>query len=137
MLCASSLTTASLASLVLGIIMVLVVVFSRAVNVNPDNVSTPIAASLGDLTTLSVLSFFGTLFLQSHHGQTWLNYVVVAGFLLTTPLWMWLASRDPDTIKVLENGWSPVIFAMLISRYVCGIISQKFFAALFGVAQGK
>ena len=39
-----------------GTIMVLVVLLSRKCHVNPDNVATPIAASLGDLITLSLLS---------------------------------------------------------------------------------
>ena len=41
--------------------MVGVVLFSRRCNINPDNVATPIAASLGDLTTLSLLSGVGCL----------------------------------------------------------------------------
>jgi len=36
--------------------MVGVVVFSRRFHINPDNVATPIAASLGDLTTISLLA---------------------------------------------------------------------------------
>ena len=56
LLCASSLVTASLASLILGSVMVAVVLCSRKCNINPDNVATPIAASLGDLTTLALLS---------------------------------------------------------------------------------
>lgn len=36
--------------------MVGVVLLSRKCNINPDNVATPIAASLGDLTTLALLS---------------------------------------------------------------------------------
>lgn len=48
LLCASSLTTASLASLILASIMILVVLASRKYAVNPDNVATPIAASLGE-----------------------------------------------------------------------------------------
>lgn len=56
LLCASSLVTATLASLILGSVMVAVVLCSRKCNINPDNVATPIAASLGDLTTLALLS---------------------------------------------------------------------------------
>jgi len=33
-----------------------VVLFSHRCNINPDNVATPIAASLGDITTLALLS---------------------------------------------------------------------------------
>lgn len=56
LLCASSLVTATLASLILGSVMAAVVVLSRKCNINPDNVATPIAASLGDLITLALLS---------------------------------------------------------------------------------
>lgn len=49
LLCASSLTTASLASLILAGIMIVVILTSRKFNINPDNVATPIAASLGKL----------------------------------------------------------------------------------------
>lgn len=41
--------------------MVGVILFSRRFNINPDNVATPIAASLGDLTTLALLSWIATL----------------------------------------------------------------------------
>ena len=44
----SSVVTASIASFILGLVMVLVILLSRKFNVNPDNVATPIAASLGD-----------------------------------------------------------------------------------------
>ena len=44
----SSVVTASIASFILGLVMVLVILLSRHFNVNPDNVATPIAASLGD-----------------------------------------------------------------------------------------
>jgi len=39
-----------------GVVMVAVVVLSRRFHINPDNVATPIAASLGDLTTISLLA---------------------------------------------------------------------------------
>ena len=56
LLCASSLVTATVASLILGSLMVIVVVLSRKCNLNPDNIATPIAASLGDLVTLALLA---------------------------------------------------------------------------------
>ena len=59
LLCASSVVTASLASLALGLVMVIVILASRACSVDPDNVATPIAASLGDLTTLGLLAWIG------------------------------------------------------------------------------
>lgn len=40
----------------LGMIMIGVIIGSRKIGINPDNVATPIAASLGDLITLALLS---------------------------------------------------------------------------------
>lgn len=39
-----------------GMIMIGVIIGSRKIGINPDNVATPIAASLGDLITLALLS---------------------------------------------------------------------------------
>lgn len=41
--------------------MIAVVVASRKCRINPDNVATPIAASLGDLITLALLSTIASL----------------------------------------------------------------------------
>ncbi|TMS37716.1 hypothetical protein L596_004596 [Steinernema carpocapsae] len=115
LLCASSLTTASLASLVLSVVMISVVLLSRRYHINPDNVATPIAASLGDLTTLAVLTLFGSFFLTAHETESWLNVIVIVGFLSAAPFWAMMAARDRSALDVLENGWTPVIFSMLIS----------------------
>lgn len=48
--------------LVSGLVMVAVIIGSRKVGINPDNVATPIAASLGDLITLSLLAGVSSLF---------------------------------------------------------------------------
>lgn len=44
------------ANLSLGIVMVGVIVGSKKVGVNPDNIATPTAASLGDIITLGLLA---------------------------------------------------------------------------------
>ena len=53
---ASSVSTAAIASFLLGGVMIGVIVVSHIARINPDNVATPIAASLGDLVTLGLLS---------------------------------------------------------------------------------
>lgn len=65
LLCASSLVTVSLASFVLGLITAGVIVLSRHCHINPDNVATPIAASLGDITSLALLSWIATVLYES------------------------------------------------------------------------
>ncbi|CAJ0585077.1 unnamed protein product, partial [Mesorhabditis spiculigera] len=115
LLCASSLATACSASLVLSLLMCAVVLASRSLHINPDNVATPIAASLGDLTTLGVLALFGSIFLNAHESESWLNVVIVLIFLLLAPAWLRVAKKDEGAVEVLATGWSPVIAAMLIS----------------------
>lgn len=45
-----------------GLVMVAVIIGSRKMGINPDNVATPIAASLGDLITLSLLAGVSSFF---------------------------------------------------------------------------
>lgn len=61
LLTASSLITASVASLVLGAVMSVIIICSKKFDINPDNVSIPIAASLGDITTLVLLAGSGDI----------------------------------------------------------------------------
>lgn len=51
-----------------GLVMIGVIIGSRKVGINPDNVATPIAASLGDLITLSLLAGVSTTLYQ-YKGQ--------------------------------------------------------------------
>ena len=57
-----------------GSIMVGVVLASRKCNINPDNVATPIAASLGDLTTLALLSAISSVLYRTLCKSPWLQY---------------------------------------------------------------
>ncbi|XP_032669948.1 solute carrier family 41 member 1-like isoform X2 [Odontomachus brunneus] len=129
LLCASSLVTASLASFVLGLITAGVIVFSRHCHINPDNVATPIAASLGDITSLALLSWISTILYESIDKQDWVAPLVIACYVLVTPLWVWIAKRNKYTNDVLYFGWTPVMVAMLISS--CGGLILEFMVSRF------
>ncbi|XP_050027038.1 solute carrier family 41 member 1-like isoform X2 [Dermacentor andersoni] len=134
LLCASSLLTASVASLVLGLVMIGVVIASRKCHVNPDNVATPIAASLGDLTTLALLALVASFLyacLEVH--RMWLVVVVLVAVALLLPLWGILACANPHTQEVLYTGWTPVISAMVISS-VGGCILDFAVSRFHGIA---
>ncbi|XP_069988960.1 solute carrier family 41 member 1 isoform X1 [Penaeus vannamei] len=133
LLCASALVTASLASFILGVIMVGVILFSRKCNINPDNVATPIAASLGDLTTLGLLAWIASVLYASKNTDQWLSPVIVVGYILSLPLWVWLASRNKHTKEVLYSGWTPVISAMMISS-LGGLILDYTVSSYKGIA---
>ncbi|XP_023154920.2 solute carrier family 41 member 3-like isoform X1 [Amphiprion ocellaris] len=122
-LCASSVTTAFIAALFLGLVMVAVIIGSRKAGINPDNVATPIAASLGDLITLSVLAGVSSLFF-CYRDMWYLPAVVCGFFLLLIPAWVTIASQSPPIKEVLKSGWQPVILAMTISS-IGGLILDK------------
>ncbi|XP_037643168.1 solute carrier family 41 member 3-like [Sebastes umbrosus] len=122
-LCASSVTTAFIAALSLGLVMVAVIIGSRKVGINPDNVATPIAASLGDLITLSLLAHVSSLFF-CYRDMWYLPPAVCGFFLLLIPAWVIIARRSPPISEVLKSGWQPVIMAMSISS-IGGLILDK------------
>uniref|UniRef100_A0A3B4DE24 Solute carrier family 41 member n=1 Tax=Pygocentrus nattereri TaxID=42514 RepID=A0A3B4DE24_PYGNA len=122
-LCASSVTTAFIAALSLGLVMIGVIIGSRKVGINPDNVATPIAASLGDLITLSLLAgVSSTLF--NYRDIWYLSPLVCMFFLVLIPLWVVIARRSLQIREVLRSGWQPVIVAMSISSFG-GLILDK------------
>lgn len=111
-MCASSVVTASAASFILGIVMVIVIAMSRRYSVNPDNVATPIAAALGDLVTLSLLAFVAT-FLNNY--GAFVAIVILFGYIIITPFCFDKAKKNVHTSDILYNGWTPVLSAMVIS----------------------
>lgn len=115
LLCASSVLTASLASFVLGLIMIGVVVISKKLNINPDNIATPIAASLGDLTTLALLSWIASLLYQSIGTSVILPSIIIIAGAILVPVCGYIAWKNKFTRQALDEGWVPVVSAMVIS----------------------
>jgi len=115
LLCASAMLTASVASFILGIIMVGVILLAKHFNWDPDNVATPIAASLGDVTTLGLLAGVANFL----HNQMMLGHFtalfIIVGYCVLLPGLLYIAYRNTYTAPVLLHGWSPVLLSMLIS----------------------
>ncbi|XP_069416779.1 solute carrier family 41 member 3 isoform X2 [Ovis canadensis] len=122
-LCASSVLTASLAACALGTLMVCIVVGARKLGVNPDNIATPIAASLGDLTTLSLLAVVSSFFYR-HRDSQYLTPLVFVGFAALTPACVLVAKQNPPVVRILKFGWFPIVLAMLVSS-LGGLILNK------------
>lgn len=103
--------------------------------------ATPIAASIGDVVSLLILSLVASL-LYAIHGNIYLLYYIHTysslfyyGIVLDThtyvlfiilgiyiiillPLWILIVTRNKYTKAVLKHGWVPVISALIISGYV-------------------
>lgn len=135
LLCASSMFTAAVASFVLGAVMVGVVVVSRKLKINPDNVATPIAASLGDLVTLSLLAgvslvLYNAILVGKH---LWMAPAIIGVLVALIPLWLYLSIKNKYTNDVVYSGWTPVLSAMFISS-VGGLILDFTVAKYHGIA---
>ncbi|XP_074196544.1 solute carrier family 41 member 3 isoform X11 [Rhinolophus sinicus] len=123
LLCASSVITAFLAAFALGMLMVCIVIGARKLGVNPDNIATPIAASLGDLITLSILAFFSSFFYK-YKDSRYLTPLVCTSLMALTPVWVLIAKKNPPIMQILKFGWFPIILAMVISSFG-GLILNK------------
>uniref|UniRef100_A0A2K5MSX0 Solute carrier family 41 member n=1 Tax=Cercocebus atys TaxID=9531 RepID=A0A2K5MSX0_CERAT len=123
LLCASSVLTAFLAAFALGVLMICIVIGARKLGVNPDNIATPIAASLGDLITLSILALVSSFFYR-HKDNRYLTPLVCLSFAALTPVWVLIAKQSPPIMKILKFGWFPIILAMVISSFG-GLILSK------------
>ncbi|KZC12517.1 Solute carrier family 41 member 1 [Dufourea novaeangliae] len=72
------------------------------------------------LVTASLASFVlglitaGVIVFSRHY---WLAPLVIACYVLVTPLWVWIAKKNKYTNDVLYSGWTPVMIAMLISSW--------------------
>ncbi|XP_063811224.1 solute carrier family 41 member 1 [Pseudophryne corroboree] len=124
LLCASSVSTAFIASLVLGLVMIGVIIGSKKLGINPDNVATPIAASLGDLVTLALLSGISWGLYKEMKTNVFVNPIVCVLFISLLPVWFIIARKNPTSREVLASGWEPVIIAMAISS-IGGLILDK------------
>jgi len=133
LLLSSSVITASVASFILGLVMVGVIVGSRRCHLNPDNVATPIAASLGDLTTLVLLSWTSSLIWSDLSTDKWLAPSIIFAYILLTPFFAYIAYRNTNTRPVLYSGWQPVLIAMFVSS--CGGVILDYAVGIFsGIA---
>ncbi len=103
---ASSVITANIANLLLGTLMCVVVILSRRFHVNPDNIGTPIAASLGDFTTMLLLAYISRSLYETFN---WLSTIFLISLMLITPLWAVIARRVSYTKSVIYTGWLPIL----------------------------
>lgn len=119
-LCASSLLTANIACFVLGTLMILVIVGSHRMHIDPDNVASPVAASLGDMTTAALLAVIAhSIYHYSLEQQfPYLALIITVLFLGMLPVWISVARSNPYTADVVTKGWTPIVIAVFISS--CG-----------------
>merc|ERR1712179_321033 len=115
LLCASAIVTASLASFTLALVMIFVIVGARRCRCNPDNIATPIAASLGDVVTLGLLAWISDVLYNDYLNEGYKAHIIIGGYFPMLPIFLALAYNNEHVSEVLRVGWTPVLMAMLIA----------------------
>ncbi|XP_003702336.1 solute carrier family 41 member 3 isoform X1 [Megachile rotundata] len=115
LLIASSVCTATSSCFILDFVMIAVIMISFRCKMNPDNLATPLAASFGDVVSISVLSTIASAFFGRMSGEPWLLYVVICCYFLILPFWIYVVLKNKYTRNVLTSGWVPVLSALCIS----------------------
>ena len=121
---ACSIWSASLASFLLGSLMCGIVVVSRKFHINPDNISTPLAASLGDLTTLGILAALAMGFRHASSPLLVQGFSIVIA-LLSVPWWVYKLRQNRFVADVLMQGWVPLLISMAMSN-MTGLVLERY-----------
>lgn len=125
LLAASAISAASVASLVLASLMIVIVVQASKAGIDPDNITAPIAGTLGDFVTLGIVVVIAKGF--------WALPEVVFNEALYSLLVVYLflaifacnkAYKSKFTFEIMKYGWYPVLASMLLSN-LSGPISQS------------
>lgn len=131
LLAASSVSTATSSCFILDFVMIAVIMVSYRCKMNPDNLATPLAASVGDVVSLSVLSAIASSLFQRIETQIWVLYVILGCYLLVLPFWVYVVLRNKYTRNVLTSGWVPVLSALFISGFG-GLILDRVVDEFYG-----
>ncbi|XP_074099064.1 solute carrier family 41 member 1 [Cotesia typhae] len=121
---ASSVCTATSSCFFLDLVMIIVIMTTHRWRMNPDNLATPLAASFGDVVSITVLSHIASSLFERLETQIWVLYLIIAGYLLILPIWIWIVLKNKYTKKVLTSGWTPVLSALFISG-LGGLVLSK------------
>lgn len=113
---ASSVLTATLSCFTLDFLLISVIFISHRIKLNPDNLATPMAASIGDVVSLLVLSTWARMFYVIHDTHQWLMLTIIGIYVfLILPGWILIVRKNEYTSKILYSGWTPVLSALFIS----------------------
>ncbi|RZC37868.1 solute carrier family 41 member 1 [Asbolus verrucosus] len=116
LLSASGVLTATMSCFILDLVLISVIVISHKLKLNPDNVATPFAASIGDIVSLLVLSVWASLLYSVHDTHPWVMIVILGIYvLIILPIWIFIVRKNKYTKKILTHGWTPVLSALIIS----------------------
>ncbi|XP_012063017.1 PREDICTED: solute carrier family 41 member 3-like [Atta cephalotes] len=115
LLTVSCMCTATSSCFILDFVLIAVIMISYRFKMNPDNLATPLAASIGDVVSIGILSTVASDFYNRLYIEIWVLYIVIGMYLLLLPIWIIIVLKNKYTRTVLKSGWVPILSALLIS----------------------
>lgn len=113
--------------LFIDFVMIVVIIISYRCKMNPDNLATPLAASFGDVVSISMLSTIASALFERMTGSIpWILYIILGCYLLILPFWIYVVLKNKYTRNVLASGWIPVLSALFISGLVLFFFLHSF-----------
>ncbi len=101
-----------------GASMICLVICCHKHSINPDNIVTPIASSLGDLTTVSLLCYSCVIIYNwTSSANLWIVVACIVVIILIVPLTFRHAFNSKHTKEIVHNGWVPIIGALIVSSF--------------------
>ncbi|CAO3598707.1 unnamed protein product [Absidia cylindrospora] len=127
----SSMVAATVSSFVLGVFMCILIIISRKMKIDPDNIACPMASSLGDVVTLGILA-------ASAHGlmiymDSFLGLTLMISMVFSIPFFARSVWQNSHVKDLLYTGWSPIMIAMLISSFA-GLVLERYVEKYKGLA---
>ena len=113
---------ASMSSAVQGSFICALVVWARKSGFDPDNMVIPIAGSLGDLCTLTLLGLIGAGLL--YFEGTGIATLLFLGLITLCVVFMLATLRNVYVRELLACGWAPLFVATGLSS-LAGVILEK------------
>ncbi|KAF9521156.1 hypothetical protein BS47DRAFT_1404739 [Hydnum rufescens UP504] len=120
-----ALSSASLASFILGSFMCGVILVCRRIHLDPDNITPPLASSLSDLLTLTLVGLLATFLTLPSLEIFRLPLVAILLAAITFSLFVFISLRNEFARPLIKSGWTPLIWAMTISSGT-GLVLDKF-----------
>lgn len=120
---ACSSLTALLSSALTSGLLAVIIVKSRQAGINPDNISTPLANCLGDLSTMCLLAVVAKLLYAL--AFSWVSGALVVLSIGVGLVFFALLLRNSQVRPLLYSGWTPILGAIAITS-VAGLAFERF-----------
>lgn len=117
---ATAMAAICLNELLSSVLILAVVVASERASVNPDNVSTLIAAMFGDFSSVFFISVTAAFF-HTIQELEWIFTALILGLLLLLPLTLYLTSRNSFTRGMFIGTHLPLVLAVSVAT-ISGLV---------------